>query len=232
MRLDRDSVQKIKKIELTDPNYSYLMGFLQADGSKYEDTRNRGRISVELSLRDSDLIYKLADLIPCPSHISFRSRTTNFTNGKIHDSITLKINWLEFRNRMTELGLPTGVKSHLVAPPAVPFIVRDYMRGLIDGDGSVGLTSKGLPFISLITNSEFIKDFVVDQTEGFLGYRKISNRNQRDQVFNPMLNREDAVIFATWLYQEGDLALDRKMDAARLVKDWIRPIEIKRRGTK
>ncbi|MCU7822530.1 hypothetical protein [Kitasatospora sp. DSM 101779] len=41
--------------DLENPDHAYMFGFLQADGHLYAGTRNRGRISVELSARDSPL---------------------------------------------------------------------------------------------------------------------------------------------------------------------------------
>jgi hypothetical protein len=41
------------------PFNSYLIGLLQTDGNVYETTRNRGRITLELSEKDCDIIEKI-----------------------------------------------------------------------------------------------------------------------------------------------------------------------------
>jgi LAGLIDADG-like domain len=38
-----------------------------------------------------------------------------------------------------------------------PFSTNDYLRGLVDADGSVGITSLGLPFVSFTTASEDLR---------------------------------------------------------------------------
>ena len=40
-----------------DAFLSYLYGFLQADGNLYEQSRNRGKLSIEISKRDENIIY-------------------------------------------------------------------------------------------------------------------------------------------------------------------------------
>jgi hypothetical protein len=37
------------------------------------------------------------------------------------------------------IGIPYGKKSETVNPPSNPFSEKDYIRGLIDGDGSIGM---------------------------------------------------------------------------------------------
>ncbi|MGW3505667.1 hypothetical protein ACWDMY_34110 [Streptomyces globisporus] len=59
----------------------------------------------------------------------------------------------EARATVNGLGLPYGRKSRKITPPRVEFSRRDYLRGVIDADGSVGHTGQGLPFVSLTTAS-------------------------------------------------------------------------------
>ena len=53
-------------LELTRPEHAYLYGFLQCDGHLTENTRNRGRLSVELSIRDVALLERFQELVPYP----------------------------------------------------------------------------------------------------------------------------------------------------------------------
>ncbi|MFD5655064.1 LAGLIDADG family homing endonuclease [Streptomyces sp. NPDC127039] len=47
-----------------------------------------------------------------------------------------------------------------MSPPHGEFASRDYLRGLIDADGSVGFTRRGMPFISLSTSSTAIGTYM------------------------------------------------------------------------
>ncbi|MEU6971349.1 LAGLIDADG family homing endonuclease [Kitasatospora aureofaciens] len=141
--------------DLERPEHAYMFAFLQADGHLTEQSRNRGRLSVELSARDAPILEEFERLCPFNSTISHRTRTTNFKED--HTSVMWTVCAREFREELQALGLPVGRKSEIIAPPRVPFSERDYLRGLIDADGSVGRTSQDLPFVSLTTKSDALR---------------------------------------------------------------------------
>jgi len=90
-----------------DKNESYVYGFICCDGSLYETTRNRGKISIEINIRDSDIIYKINNILNNIGHISTRKRITNFGNS---ETMTLNVYNLALRNRYKSYGLIAGKK--------------------------------------------------------------------------------------------------------------------------
>jgi hypothetical protein len=207
-------------LDLTRPDHAYLFGFLQCDGHLSESTRNRGRLSVELSIRDVPLLERFQELVPYPSSITTRTRSTNFT--KRHTFAIWTLCALEARQEVIQLGLPVGRKSGRVQPPAVPFSASDYLRGLVDADGSVGVTRQDLPFVSFTTASEDLRDFFLSQCPDLPGQPRHVARNARDGIFNPMATRECAVDLGARIYYENCLALERKVTAARRAANWTR----------
>ncbi|RBY87305.1 hypothetical protein DQ244_18250 [Blastococcus sp. TBT05-19] len=202
------------------PDHAYFFGFAQTDGNHYAGVGQKGRLSIELSRRDEGVLHAFTDLFDVRSRVSYRERTTNFGP---HHSATWTACDLGFRRELVELGLPTGRKSATVAPPAGPFSRRDYLRGLIDGDGSVGFTRTGLPFIGFVTASQPLAEFFCDQVLSVVGAHRTANRNTRDSVYNLLVAGEPAAPLADWLYPDGCLALERKREAAALVGTWTRP---------
>lgn len=136
---------------------------------------------------------------------------------------------LAFRRELVDLGLPAGRKSATVAPPTSQYSRRDYLRGLVDGDGSVGFTGTGRPFLSFVTASEALAGFFCAQVLAVAGTVRTVNRNTRDGVSNPMVTNEPAAALAAWLYPDGCLALDRKRESAALVAAWTRPAGMRAR---
>ena len=120
------------------------------------------------------------------------------------------------------LKFPQGKKSKSVAPPTCNFSDVDYVRGLIDGDGSVGFASSGHPIISLVTASEHISKYYIKFLFENIGVEKVINRNKRDGVYNITVGREDAVNLSKILYYNGSMTMDRKLNAANKIKDWVR----------
>ncbi|MFE0045768.1 hypothetical protein [Streptomyces albireticuli] len=208
-------------MDLEDPRYAYMFGFLQADGHLSAGTRQRGSLSVELSYRDIDILRAFQELCPYNSTIRERTRATNFSQS--HRSAIWTVCSLEARNRLVELGLPYGKKSAGIAPPRVPFSRRDYLRGVIDADGSVGHTAQGLPFVALTTASTAIATYLCRYTKLTLDIPRLPGRNARDHVYNIMYMRESGVTLADHLYYPGSLALERKRSAAAEVAAWVRP---------
>ncbi|WP_082622779.1 LAGLIDADG family homing endonuclease [Terrabacter sp. Root85] len=92
-----------------------------------------------------------------------------------------------------------GIELHErdVAPPRECGLVsRAYLRGVLDGDGSVGFTRTGAPFVSLVTASEPMARFFEDQVWEVCGVRRSTRRNTRDRVFNVMVTNTSAALMA------------------------------------
>ncbi len=214
-------------MDLTVPEYAYIFGFLQADGHLAKGVGQKGRLTVEISARDADLLRAFQKLTPYYSSITERTRSTNF--AETHTAAAWSMCSLEARTRINELGLPYGRKSKTIAPPTVEFSRRDYLRGLIDADGSVGFTSKGFPFVSLTTASSAIAAYLREYSKDVTGAERSLKRNARDGIYNVLYANESARESAADLYYPGCLSLDRKRTAAHSLGTWVRPAGMDRR---
>ncbi len=177
--------------------------------------------------KDLHILKSFQKLFPSVySGLRTRTRDTNFKKGCT--SYTLTICDMKFRNEINKLGIPYGKKSENVTPPTTDFCERDYIRGLIDGDGSVGTTRKGLPFISISVKSELLKNYLCETIERIVKERKRLRRNKRDNTYNIMLNRERAQKFIKYLYYPDCLVLKRKFKKAQEALKWERPENLKK----
>jgi hypothetical protein len=216
----------VTHLDLTDPAHAYFFGFAQTDGSLYAGRGHKGRFAIELSVRDEAVLHSFSALFDVRSSVSYRERVTNFGP---HHAVVWTVCDLGFRRELIDLGLPAGRKSATIAPPVSPFSAADYLRGLVDGDGSVGFTRAGLPFVSFVTASQALAEFFCAQALAVTGAVRTPRRNTRDGVYNPMVARDPAAPFAAWLYPEGCLALDRKRESAARVATWTRPAGMRAR---
>jgi hypothetical protein len=216
---------------LDTPQLSYIVGFLQSDGHHQSNTRNRGKITVELQAADRPLLEAFQSLFPMYSSISERTRDTNFKEAYTSCCWSL-FDW-DTRLELERLGVPVGAKSETVAPPSWGFSQRDYFRGLVDGDGSLGMTGKGWPFVSLTTKSDAIATSYVQYLGQVTGSQlKQARRNRRDNIFNLMVQKEDAQKLAHALYENSTLRLGRKHASYLEVMQWARPEGMARRSPK
>lgn len=206
---------------------SYMIGLFQTDGSMSLEGKNKGRFRLELSSRDEDIIYKLEKIIPYKYTTRKRRRKISI---KEHDynneTIQLTVYNLNFRNELLSWGIPYGKKSKIIKPPLhlENLSIKDYVRGLYDGDGSLGITSQNIPYISFTTDSDDIVNFLKNYISEITGKPlKDIKRNIRDNIYNIVITKEDAVKFCNDVYYDGCLSLDRKYQKSIEVKKWVRP---------
>lgn len=225
--------------KLTPEQKYYLIGFLQGDGNHYESTRNRGKICIEISKRDEDILYKFESFLSPIWNCNFGGRERDIElNGYSYEGnefVNLTIYSLSFRKELKPY-VPVGKKSKILIPPCDNSqldVVKHYLRGYMDADGSIGLTNRSpqIPFVSFTVSSEQIKSFIVENIFLVLGIEKRLNRNQRDNLYNIVLYREDAVEYAKYLYSNSELHLNRKYEKFGEVQRWQRTIP-RRKGRK
>jgi hypothetical protein len=190
----------------------------------YIITRNRGKITLELSDRDSDIIFKINHELPEISKITERIRNTNFKEN--YKTITLSIYDLNFRKNMKKY-IPVGKKSSIVYKPD-NVIEKDYWRGIIDGDGSLGFTKNNIPYISLVTKSKLLATSYISYIKDIVGIDKITTVNKRDNVYNIMLTNENAQMLIKELYYDNCFSINRKIKNSIEILLWKRPDNIKK----
>ena len=204
---------------------SYVFGLLVTDGTIYfAKERNRGKVTLEISEKDKDIVEKLHRLYP-ESHIRVRTRSTNFSPS--YTSYSFVNGMLSFRTWLVNSGFPGTNKTMLASIPTVNFSPVDFWRGVIDGDGSIGFTKKNIPFVSLVTKSENLKIEFLKFLKLEFGIEKTLVRNKRDGIYNINLLNEAAVDVSRLLYIENspELYLDRKYNNAIKLQSWVRTVE-------
>ena len=210
-----------------DEEKSYILGLFQADGHLHKTGCSSGCFTISLQKRDRPLLEEVRTRVPFPIGLHDYVVDTNFKQNYEHGVLSCASK--EACAWINDLGVPYGRKSEIVAPPTIPFSEPDYYRGIIDGDGSLGLTAKGRikPFLSIVTASEALKVGYVEFLRGITGKGKKLNRNKRDNVYNICLYTEDAQKATSVLYYPGCFAMPRKLEKAEDVMGWVRPAEMR-----
>jgi integrase len=110
-------------IDLSKKEHSYFIGFVQADGH-HRRNGGRGCLSIELNIRDIDILNKFRTLFSISSTIHTRKRTTNFKEDA--ETATLTFFDKTFRDELIKNKVPHGVERFLT--------VRewDYLREFIE----------------------------------------------------------------------------------------------------
>jgi hypothetical protein len=192
---------------------NYWAGFLAADGWIESD---RNRVGLALQAQDIDHLekFKLAvgsshDICPFMDSTAYRIRFNSET----------------MTNDLQNIFNITPVKTHTYAMPYFEedYLLLEFLRGYIDGDGHIHKTNSKRVALSLCSAQEsFLKEF--KEICEILLQRNISqqivlNINPKGQVFNIRFNLDDSAELINLLYKNSTEAtrLDRKFKIASLV---------------
>lgn len=213
------------KININDECFAYLVGLGQTDGRLEETTRNRGRFSIELSERDKDVLERIqCEILNCGINATLQERVRNTNFKKEYRSCVLQIYDRGFRTYLKKY-IPTGKKSDIIQCPndIKKENIRHYIRGIIDGDGSVGIIKNGKPFISLWIKSKYIAIAFENFCFSITGEHRLIKPTTRDGGYSILYSGEHAQKIIKELYSDCDLYLKRKKEKANIALKWKRP---------
>lgn len=213
--------------EIDTQEKAYILGLLYADGCNYEDSK---RIKIDLISDDEKILYDIKNIMKFNGDIHhYWDKTKIFTvNGEKKEYPCKPQSRLLIHNtRLSEqLALKGCVKNktyELKFPDknVLPFdLNKHFIRGLFDGDGSLGYQiiknkySEMKKFSFTITGTTEI----VTEISNLLKYRfdccpdirsRYPERNNNNVTMTICGNRIIENIF-NWLYEESNIHIDRK----------------------
>lgn len=213
---------------------AYFIGFVQTDGTITEQSRNRGRISIEINSGDRNLLEQMKEelnKLGLNATLGERTRDTQFKVD--YQSVILRVFDLEFRQFISNY-IPSGKKSDTVqfVKDIDSTYIKHYVRGLIDGDGSVGITSEGFPFVSFWTINESLAAGLENYFFKLTNKHRSLNRTKRDDGITIVYTKEEAQLISEELYRDADIKLDRKYKNYLELMKWQRPPDMKKMYSK
>lgn len=214
-------IKDVPPFEIKDEIDAYFLGFLQTDG-----TLDRKRASIEIGTKDIDILHVFQKKFG--GKVTTRTRSTNFLDN--HQCSCWRLGSVAFVKQMNALGIPCGKKSEIVGPISTrPDLERHYVRGLVDGDGSLCFQKSGNPLVGFVTASEKMKLYFQDWLSS-LGIQVDIHRNARDNIYSFCILNEKAQLIVKTLYDNATIFLPRKKQKANQILTWKRP-EDRRRHT-
>ena len=197
---------------LNNRDCMYFLGLICTDGGLYK--------------RCIDLALKEADLDIMEKYKIFLGSNVNIlkVSKKMGDKIFYS-NRICFRNKevydyLHSLNITTNKTFTL--SPNFPF-TWDFIRGVIDGDGSFGFYQQRTPRIHIVTASSSFKD----QLLSFFNSSNITlNLNQIERngriYYNLVTNKKDTVLkIINYLYNDTETFINRKFQTAEYLRNQI-----------
>lgn len=217
----RDGFEYVRKYPINEHYFdlidteekAYMMGFIYADGN---NLFKNNRISIQLSSIDEEILNKFSYMVYGQIVLNKNKRTNK--DGKIFEYTTLNIFNHHISQHLASLGVVERKSHKIIFPEWLDKnLYRDFIRGLIDGDGWIYLPKKednrNSPNVGLICTrkmNDFLKDFF-EKELGLKSYLTKANKQNFDVMCEIRIkNYHRCKIFLDWLYLDSNIYLDRK----------------------
>ncbi len=183
------------------PNKACWVGFLLADGCILNHN-NGYTLQLHLATKDEKHLKKLKKDIGCNKPL--------YSQFPRQDSKRLDICSQKIATDLIKVNIVPR-KSLKEKVPALPkHLYKDFWRGMIDGDGSIGINKKGLWFISLVGSKDVVNkfaSFIKKQLD--IPKPTISvGKSGLHQITYAAITK--VYLIAQLLYEGSELYLDRK----------------------
>lgn len=203
--------------EINTQEKAYILGLLYADG--YNNT-DRNSINLTLKESDKEILLKITDLVQPTKPLQFidtrfLKKTEGFENSE--NQWRLVIANKHISQRLVELGCGKAKTHNLTFPTEeqVPsHLIRHFVRGYFDGDGSVN--SGKAPKVDIIGTMCFLESLQdVLLHELFFSKTRLNQRHkERNNNIRSLQigGNKQCIKFRDWLYEDATIFLKRKKD--------------------
>lgn len=178
---------------------AYWLGFITADGYVNED---RGVLSIKLNAKDRTHLEKFIKCINGDENM-IKTEYHNITGNELSNAV---INSRTIVDDLVKLNIRQCKSSKEQVAPIPKEYIRDYIRGLWDGDGHIG--EKELDLISSVEVLDFVQAYLIEECN-ITKNRIIDHCNTHR--FYVCKNRVNVL---KHLYYNDCVALDRKYETA------------------
>lgn len=189
--------------ELTSVS-AYWIGFLFADGS-VAPCKQSLTVQLRISECDRDHLVKLRTFLGSTHTIS-TAPAGNYGGYPSRPSVCLRVGSERLAQRLLSLGRYEGTINGTLTRS------RDFWRGVVDGDGSLGFLATGYPYFGLVGSRRLLEAFLLFLKSNGLGAR-MTIRPDRT-IFQIATAGHTAEKIVSFLYRDASVALDRKAASA------------------
>lgn len=184
---------------------AYFAGLLLADGN----ISTKGKISIGLQSNDRHILESMKDELGLPTNISDFVRKTG------EKSSTLSFNVIGISESLFKLGMFPNKSLKEIAP--VRFIEnRHFWRGMIDGDGSVGIQTNKSARVYLCGSKEVCSQFL-DYCKKIVPEINTEVKVSKGDLHRVSVSGIKAAKVLRVLYGDSEFFLNRKLKKAQEV---------------
>ena len=198
---------------------AYWLGFIYADGSITKKVYEKGsytyRLRMELMFEDKYILEQMAlDLESDLKPKEYYNDTSHFEGyNKPKHTAYIMFSSKKMGEDLVKLGVVPNKTFILKSLPNIPDnLMKHFIRGYFDGDGSVYLTKDNTIKTAFYGNHDFIKsiqDFLIKELG--LTKKKITDQKEANVSFVGMAKQESEKLYH-YMYDEATIFLNRKYE--------------------
>ena len=187
-------------------NKSYFLGLIAADGSIFKTSKGKMVFSLQLQEKDKDILDSLS--IELSGSVSM-VRNDSRTDPAKQKMFTIRFSDEIFIENLMDLGILPRKTENLDWINLPENLIRDFIRGYFDGDGSVYISNNNV-YGNFVGNKIFIpklRDYLFEKSILPTRYAIIDRGNFCSFHFG---SKEGNLSLYNYMYYDECLCLERK----------------------
>lgn len=188
---------------------AYWLGFFFADG--YIDNKNG--FDLVLCEEDYEHVKKFKEALKSKHKIGLKNVKLD---NKIFKACRLNIKDKNIHNKLIEYGCVNN-KSLVVEFPNINIftkkrLIKDFIRGYFDGNGSIGIDKKGYYKVQITSGSYAFLETLSLLLDDLNIKSYIYHTEKRKNVYDLKFQKENRDKFLKYIYRKSTIYLDRKYE--------------------
>lgn len=206
---------------------AWLLGWMISDGF----VRGNKRFGLKVSIVDKDIVEKLRKGVQYTGPVYQHKEKLN-PKSKIYHQVSIQPTSERIVSQFTKMGIVPNKSLSVKFPKAIANqnenIIRSFVRGVFEGDGSFLLERKQSPIFQIVGTRELcgnIRRYLVKYSRVKLT-KLTQNIKGRNHFALRYRGRYQAIRIMDWLYQNaGPNVLNRKYHQYLLIKKKVLCVE-------
>lgn len=193
-------------------NMAYVLGFIFADGGIVKITHNgfSDKLGFGQNKKDIDILRKIKQELSAKQTLSIGKKYVYFS---IYSQIIVD------NLKRLEVSYRKSLQKSRGKIPKVPKkYIRDFIRGIVDGDGSINFSKEGYPNLSVCGKKEimaFIRNHFLSKFDIYSKIIQPKKDGKLSNVFYINYRCNSAKTLIYYLYNNAGLYLERKFQLAK-----------------
>lgn len=193
--------------DILTTNDAYILGLIWSDG-------NLSRNCIEIVLQESDrqILDDISKYVYNKDTLTYRKPRNLISNNieyKCKPQVRFRITSKDISNKLRKIGLKENKSLTCNLPVLDEYFIPHFIRGLLDGDGSIYTKNKNKCRVNIVSNPEMCSEISKIINNLLNINSKVYKKTKTVSSFT-ISGRLQILKFLEWVYKNAELKLNRK----------------------